>query len=532
MLAVAAGLRLWGIGFGLPALLRPDEDIVLNRSLGVMAGQWNVHFADWPSLYFYVLALPLTLLAEARHALGVGPAALPDAARAAALEPGPWILVARLLNTGWGLLLVWLTWSAGRRALGPWPGLLAAGLASVSLLGVRESHFALFDPPAAAAAAGCVWLAVRAWSHDGRGRTWAPAGVLAGVAAALKFHPGAVGLVPAVLAWRRGWRPLAWVLGGAALAALVLFTSLYVDPGQVAGGLGHALFAFGHNRRTSPVPMGFFYLSQALPAAVGLPGLALWLVAAGRALRRRDWLILALALHTALTVAILSPARTGFFRYLLPLLPSISIVVSAGARTAWEWLVADRADSRQRVAVAAALAGLVLLAPLGNSLSFDRLISTTDTREVAYRFLVETFPPGTSLANGYFNGVVHGAAQVRDNAGKGAGPAAALILGRPSPFRVSLLDDEDPLGSAARVDPAQVEVVVLAPRAPSQRFTDAERRQIAQMAGRVFLDLQPEAPGESPVYDPIDSFFIPISGFDGVAAPGPEIIVYAPRRTA
>ena len=56
MFAVAAGLRLWGINFGLPALYRPDEDVTVGRAMGIFHGVLNPHFADWPHLYFYLAA--------------------------------------------------------------------------------------------------------------------------------------------------------------------------------------------------------------------------------------------------------------------------------------------------------------------------------------------------------------------------------------------------------------------------------------------------------------------------------------------
>src|ERR1700730_16431932 len=56
----AAGLRLWGINFGLPALYRPDEDVTVGRAMGIFHGILDPHFADWPHLYFYVAAAWLT----------------------------------------------------------------------------------------------------------------------------------------------------------------------------------------------------------------------------------------------------------------------------------------------------------------------------------------------------------------------------------------------------------------------------------------------------------------------------------------
>src|SRR5437588_24431 len=56
LFVLAAGLRLWGINFGLPALYRPDEDVTVGRAMGILHGILDPHFADWPHLYFYLAA--------------------------------------------------------------------------------------------------------------------------------------------------------------------------------------------------------------------------------------------------------------------------------------------------------------------------------------------------------------------------------------------------------------------------------------------------------------------------------------------
>src|SRR5689334_13319802 len=57
LLAVAATLRFWGIGFGLPhTITRPDEDATVSIAVGVMTRSLNPHFFDWPTLFMYGVA--------------------------------------------------------------------------------------------------------------------------------------------------------------------------------------------------------------------------------------------------------------------------------------------------------------------------------------------------------------------------------------------------------------------------------------------------------------------------------------------
>src|SRR5262245_1994752 len=56
ILVVAAVVRFWGIGFGLPFVLaRPDELLIVATVLGFFTTTLNPHFFDYPALYLYVL---------------------------------------------------------------------------------------------------------------------------------------------------------------------------------------------------------------------------------------------------------------------------------------------------------------------------------------------------------------------------------------------------------------------------------------------------------------------------------------------
>ncbi|MCZ6636552.1 MAG: hypothetical protein O7G87_24410, partial [bacterium] len=46
-------LRVWGLGFGLPNRLRPDEDMVVLPSLAMIGGDLDPHGYTYPTLYKY-----------------------------------------------------------------------------------------------------------------------------------------------------------------------------------------------------------------------------------------------------------------------------------------------------------------------------------------------------------------------------------------------------------------------------------------------------------------------------------------------
>ncbi|MDP9247700.1 MAG: hypothetical protein M3O95_06380, partial [Candidatus Dormibacteraeota bacterium] len=61
-MVAAAILAGWGIGFGLPFLFRPDEEVVVGRAVRMaVEGSLDPLFSNWPPLVFYVVALALKL---------------------------------------------------------------------------------------------------------------------------------------------------------------------------------------------------------------------------------------------------------------------------------------------------------------------------------------------------------------------------------------------------------------------------------------------------------------------------------------
>ncbi len=57
IVTLGLGLRLWGIGFGLPYLYHPDEGVPVSIALRILhTGDFNPHFFHWSSLLFYANA--------------------------------------------------------------------------------------------------------------------------------------------------------------------------------------------------------------------------------------------------------------------------------------------------------------------------------------------------------------------------------------------------------------------------------------------------------------------------------------------
>src|SRR5881394_3989137 len=130
VLLIAAALRFYGLGFGLPhPQARPDETTALGHAEAILHGQLNPHFFNWPSVSLYLFAGVFAMA----HALGV------------TLTRPREFLIARAVVALAGTATVPLAAVIARRVADHAAGLVAALLLAVATLHVRESHFAMTD---------------------------------------------------------------------------------------------------------------------------------------------------------------------------------------------------------------------------------------------------------------------------------------------------------------------------------------------------------------------------------------------------
>jgi Dolichyl-phosphate-mannose-protein mannosyltransferase len=182
VLAVALGLRLWGIKEGLPYVYDIDEAAhFVPRAITISGLQLNPHyFANPPAL---------TYLLHAIFAVWFGGHA--GVAREAAQHPAEVYIVARATVAVLGTVAVWLVYVLGSRLFDRRVGLLAAALEAVAFLPVFYSHLALNDVPAlvplTAALIGAAGIMQR-----GRARDYLLAGAGLGFGAATKYTAGIV----------------------------------------------------------------------------------------------------------------------------------------------------------------------------------------------------------------------------------------------------------------------------------------------------------------------------------------------------
>lgn len=412
VLVLALGLRLWGIGFGLPHLYHFDEMFYVVAALwlgkGVLltpphapTGLSNVLFGEY-GLYYLVGRLTGTF--PSTQAFEV-------AYRA---DPTVFYLLDRLTVALLGAATVLAVYGLGKALSGRLPGLLAAGLLAVSFLHVRDSHYGVPDVPMTLLVTAAVALAAMAVGSGRRSLLYG-AGLAGGLAVALKWTALPILLPVGWAAWctagaegRRGLRRLLarpMVLAAACLAFGFVAGSpqILLAPGPFlkyalaewqAGDKG----GFG-TWQVDALPGWLFYL-KTLAWGLG-PAMLVLAVAGGLrrlalAARRRDPMsILVLAFPVAYYLG-MGATRHYFARYALPLAPFAALFAAEAIEAGARWLGASR--PRVRWALAGLLVVGAAVPTLVSGLRSDYLLTQEDTRTSAKQWIEAHLPEGSKIA--------------------------------------------------------------------------------------------------------------------------------------
>jgi Dolichyl-phosphate-mannose-protein mannosyltransferase len=484
----AAGLAVWSLGFGLPYLFRPDEEVMIGRSVHlVLDHSLDPLFAIYPPLAFYVFA-GAAAIAGLFHPLGPATRVDPTAAYLAGRAVSALAFVAAVAFV-----------SATARARYGWAGGLVGGAClALAPLAVRQAHFATTDAVAMAFVAAAIWAGDRAAGARG----FLLAGVLAGLAAGTRYTAGLVAVVPLALALLGDdrWRRAATVLAGSAVA----FAGVVALAGHPADYVRGLAFLGGRATQQYGTPIGLVYHpTVSLPYGLGFGGYALALAGTVLALARRRPLDVALLAYLAASVAVIGFSHEVFWRYALLLLPALCLLAGGLARLA-------RSRQSRRLGVAAAL---VLLAPSAYaSVMTDRLLGAEDTRQQAAEWLLRNAPAGSELRIGnYWGQPFYDASELEDR------PLHPLYLtGNPiaDSFEQGRFTDRFVVNrpgsgtcfALAESGPPWQAPLPATPRPPVAVFS-------------------PGGDPRSGRYDPLDSFFLPVWGFDDLQRPGPAIAI-------
>jgi Dolichyl-phosphate-mannose-protein mannosyltransferase len=399
VLALAFGLRLWGVKQGLPFVYNVDEasNFVPTAVSYYFTDSYNPHYFINPPAFSYLLHVVLGTWFGGGWPFGAGN----DVGSALATDPTGVFVVSRVTSAVLGTAAVAFVYLTGRRLFDRRVGLVAAAVMAVAFLPVFYSHLALNDVPA------LLPLAVSAYGSAGvlaRGRPgdYALAGAGLGLAAATKYTAGIVALPLAVacgsqlLAGRRA------ALRGIALGgALAVVAFVLANP--------HALLSFdefwsdvrkqeeaasGFGKLGLDYDSGLLYYVWVLTWGFGWVPLAAAVAGAVRAFAEDVRRALFLVPWPVVLMVYMGTQERFFGRWLLPAFPALALLAGLAVVRAVDAL---GRRPRARVALGAALCTALLAQGLFYSVHVDRVLSRDDARNQARAWMVDNIPPQSKV---------------------------------------------------------------------------------------------------------------------------------------
>ncbi len=408
ILCIAALSRVWGVWFGYPDIVHPDEHHIVGRALLMLqapAYDLNPHFFEYPSLYLYLTAALYFVVGLFMLLCGVI-GSLAELYPYAQEHLFLFHVLGRLLTAGFGVATIYFTFLSARALWGQTVALLAAWFLTVSYLHFTDSHFIATDVPSAFFVVYTFYVALTA-AQTQRAQKNYLAAFLSGLAASVKYPNGLVLLTVygAALAICRstgvGWFKIFF-------PKLFLKLSLLAGLGFVTGTpyavLDAKAFATGlisqllHSRlgHLGVEESGFFgYFTELTPAG----GIGMWLILAalGGLLvslwrpQMRTWLLLSFPFFFYL---LLGRSALKVDRYLMPAIPFFCIYAAIFIA---QFATLVRARSAQRGVLAACTVALSAL-PVFYMVKWCGIVTQPDTRREAAQWIENNLAPETVIA--------------------------------------------------------------------------------------------------------------------------------------
>lgn len=547
-MALAMGLRSWGLACG-QLLWHPDEIFMVVYPLNLLSGDLNPHTFSYPGFHFYGLSA-LYGLQYLVHLLCGGSSGLfewvcrrylwqPEIAR----DTARWLSVAYSVGSVWMAAVLAGTLRGGAGRL-PAPltgaGLLAALLAAVNVLSVRQAPLAGTDSALSFWYAVATWAALRIFSAESW-KGYAIAGALVGVCGATKY-PGAavaVGVLAAHLLRSASRRDRRIWLAGASAAAVFLLLAPYTLL-DVTSFKASFLFQVTHaaEGRWGLRPGPLHQLLQAMRLGAGDLAWLAWLAGCAWAVWTRSPLRLVAVAACAAGYLVVNWGELVFARYVLPLVPlqaAIGADMLVGLREAWARRVPVRGPGWAWVAAGVA----VVVQPLSASIQVARLQGRVDTRSQARAWIEAHVPPGSTLCNfgGWagdpqvgtyedlwwrFNHLLKAYDPTDLDAIQRAAPGDSAL--RYYSYAVQSANEAQAAGSVALIHDRQCSHVVVHEHALEYSAVDSSFRQLLRSEATLRFAADP-GPQAGAVFDPMDAYYVALAPGAAVR-PGPTVEVW------
>lgn len=536
-LLAGAAFRYWGINFGAPILsnlyIRPDESLVVVSGVEFARHLGTPGTYAYPALFQQMAALLSYLISsDPTHAFG--------------LDPTPFYLAVRALAAAFGTATILLVYLIARRFLDQRWAAFAAVIYAVSPLAVRDAHFAVTDIPSVFFQTAVVWFALRYLDAEparARRELW-----LAALSLALSMCTKYAGLLlTSVLftaAWLRArersepfpWRFVAKLCTVAAVVFAAVNPYLFIHWDQAweeIWSIVEVLYLWQPGDPAWSLPYALWQFVKPLRHGIGgWLGLATGVAAIAWAVRRRDSRLLLVAQPVLATFLVLLPFQhTVPYRYLLPALPTLAVVVMVFV---------------QRISLRAPLAGaaaalLLLLAPQAHTaFGVVHLLGFQDTRSQAGAWIQANVPSSTPIVwlggpecEPQFQESAASVGRRIDFAYRRYGNISGAIVSAPYKLMKDAREREGRPGWEVYRNPPPDrmpagEIYLVTPRYPLRmaNFKPPVPESSLQPAGDpvTFASLA-QGTWDGLELDLIDAWFLPFRPLDGVLRPGPNLTI-------
>ncbi len=415
IILLGLGLRLWGIGFGLPGTKAffMDESVLVNKAVAMGTGDLNPHFFIYPTFHIYLVAFVYGIIFVIGWFFGLINS-VQDFQSLFFTDPTIFYLALRCLSALFGVATIWVVWKIGKHIYSEWAGLLGALFLSLCYLHVHESHFGMINIPMTFwTTLFALFLCKVVEQQKGSWRNYLLTGAVLGLGISTKYS--AVYLSMAFLfvhLWRLG--QLAFKRAGlpehgkficaAGMTILAFFiTSPFIF-------LDHTTFLFNYNYVSSLVFTSFFSFSSMIGSflyyltmlryGMGLPLLILAGIGLILSFFKKNSKDPVLTLTVFLLVYFFFfLARTvgaGTARYIDPLLPVLCLFAAGACQAVFQFL--ERHHWRMKKGTITVLLAALLWPSLKNIFLENRLLCRKDTRIQAREWIHSNIPSGDKLA--------------------------------------------------------------------------------------------------------------------------------------
>ena len=392
--ALALGLRLIGLRYGLPAVYNPDEVAIMSRALAFAKGDLNPHNFLYPSAYFYALfaweGLTALVAVAARAVNSFG-----AFQQEFFIDPTRVFVAGRLLTALLGTATVVATGILGARIGGRWVGIIAALLLAVAPLHVLNSHYVKHDVPVTLLIVLAYLAYERLWNLPPADGPLVAAAAMTG--GAFSTHYYAIFLA-FPLAWSaaRGARDRRDAARRMAIAAVVSAAVFFLFSPFILAEPGTALRDIRANRQivvdravdnlgyvATAAEYGRLLLADTAGLPTALLAIAGLIVGLRNDPKKTLWLLLFPVLFL-LFIASTVPAS----RYLVPVAPFVALFAAIAVCALWVPRLLN-------------VGLLLLIVAIGvatlESYRTVRFIRESDTRTLALEYIKAHIPAGTTI---------------------------------------------------------------------------------------------------------------------------------------